>query len=139
MAAHDDGGESVSITGVSIAVGAVMTFLLWGIACAMYDAARPRIADLAVMEDELEGPPIRVRGRGGALAFGVAGVATFIAKSFSMLPEMPAVLGFVFRERVWFAVTAALVLAGVVLFGVFLKRMEEALATPYHKRKRRRR
>ncbi|HVJ85584.1 MAG TPA: hypothetical protein VM452_08050 [Caulifigura sp.] len=139
MAAHDDGGESVSIAGVSIAVGAVMTFLLWGVACAMYDAARPKIADIAAIDDEVDGRPVRVRGRAGALAFGVAGVATFLSKSFSMLPEMPAVLGFVFRERLWFAVTAALVLGGVVLFGVFLKRTEAALATPYHKRKRRRR
>jgi len=135
---RDDDESGLSIATVSLGVGVVVAFLLWGVACAMYDAARPQLADVAEVNSDFEAPRIRVRGGGAGLVFAVAGVVTFVVKSFTMLPELPGVVGFVFRERMWFAMTAALVLGGVVLFGVFLKRTEAALAAPRHRRKRRR-
>lgn len=129
MAKGDDGGN-LSVTMVAVAVGALVTFVLWGVACAMYDASQPQLSD--ILDSDRAPPSIRIRG--GA----VAGVATFVAKSISLLPHFPQVVGFVVRERFWFAVTTAIILAGVVLFGILLKRTEAALATPHYKRNRRR-
>jgi hypothetical protein len=80
--------------------------------------------------------PRRVSTRGAAGAFVIAGVATFFIKTFSMLPQLPAVFGYLFRERIGFVIVATAILAGVILFGVFMKRLELALEGPKKKRKR---
>jgi len=134
--AHQDDQHSLSIVGVSVATGVFMAYLLWGVSCAMYNAAGH--GELAVFEVGDDGVSLPIRRRGAGLAFGIAGVATFVSKSFAMLPEMPSVLGFIFRERFWFVIVSALVLGGVALFALLLKRTEAALATPAYKRKKRR-
>jgi hypothetical protein len=125
-------GKGLSVTVITIAVGLLAAWFLWGVSCAMYQAANP------VTVDSLENLEVRPAGSGtgSGRAFAEAGVATFVIKSFAMLPKLPSVIGFVFRERLWFAIVAAAVLAGVVLFGVFMKRMEMALETPRHRRRR---
>jgi hypothetical protein len=126
-------GKGLSVTAITIAVGLLVAWFLWGVSCAMYQAANP------VTVNSLENLEVRPTGTGtgGGRAFATAGVATFVIKSFAMLPKLPSVIGFVFRERLWFVVVAAVVLAGVVLFGVVMKRTEAALAAPAWQRRRR--
>lgn len=126
---------------VTLSVGAVMAFLLWGVSCAMYDAANSTPA-VFTLDDGSEptttsASTMRIRGRGAGLAFAVAGVVTFVSKSFTMLPQLPSVLGFIVKERFWFVLVSAGILGGVALFGVFLKRTEAALANPPRKKRRR--
>jgi hypothetical protein len=132
----DDSGASIRT--VSIGVGLLMTWLLWGCACAMYDAGRPRPADDSLLgEDDGVAVPLRIRGRAAGLVFAVAGVATFVGKSFTMLPEVLTVTGFIVRERFWYVIVSFVVLGGVVAFAWFLKQTEAALAAPKRKRRRR--
>ena len=132
-----DSSRGLSVTVITICVGVVTTWLLWGVACAMYGSARPEaVQDQVEVVVDMESDrlsPGRVRGAGPA--FIVAGVATFFIKTLTMLPQMPDVLGFLFRERLWFVVVATGILAGVICFGVFMKRLEMALEGP-KKRKR---
>ena len=133
----DSVDSGASIRTVSIGVGLLMTWLLWGCACAMYDAGRPRPADDALLgEDNGVAVPLRMRGRAGGLAFAVSGIATFVAKSFSMLPQALTVTGFIVRERFWYVIVSFVVLGGVVAFAWFLKQTEAALAAPKRKRRR---
>ncbi|OAI57755.1 hypothetical protein AYO47_07660 [Planctomyces sp. SCGC AG-212-M04] len=124
-------GKGLSVTAITIAVGLVAAWFLWGVSCAMYQAANP------VTVNSLENLEVRPTGTGSGRAFANAGVATFIIKSFAMLPKLPSVIGFIFRERLWFAIVAAAVLAAVAVFGVVMKRTEAALAAPAWQRRRR--
>jgi hypothetical protein len=125
-------GKGLSITAITIAVGLLVAWLLWGVSCAMYQSAHP-----PTLEDGVEGlEVVPAGGRISGGAFAIAGVATFVIKSFAMLPKLPSVIGFLFRERLWFVIVATAILAGVLLFGVFMKRLELALENP---RKRNRR
>lgn len=128
-----DSDQGLSITTITICVAVVMTWLLWGVSCAMYEAAHP-VVD--VEEGSLDLRP-HIGGRTNAPIFAVMGVITFVTKSFSLLPKFPEVIGFLFRERLWFIVVAAGILAGVVVFGIFLKRMELALEGAKKKKRRR--
>ncbi len=126
--------QGLSITAMTIGCAVLVTWLLWGVSCAMYEAAYPPIAG----DGDLELRP-HIGRRTSGLIFAVMGVVTFVVKSCTMLPQVPTVMAFLFRERFWFVIVAAGVLAGVGLFGVFLKRMELALAGPQRKKRRRRR
>jgi hypothetical protein len=135
----DDAG--LSTTTVTASAGVVVAYLLWGVACAMYDTTQG--AALAAVDEELmsesdAGGHIRipVRGSAGVLAIAIAGVVTFVTKSFSYLPQLPGVVSFVVRERFWFVIVSFAVLGGVVLFGWFLKRTEESLKSGRHFRRR---
>lgn len=133
----EENKRGLSITTITIFVGVVVAWLLWGVSCAMYRAAQPETAEgdieVVVDVDKDHLTPSRVRGAGPA--FIIAGVATFFIKTITMLPELPSVLAFLFRERLWFVVVATGIIAGVIFFGVYMKRLELALASS-KKRKR---
>lgn len=135
---REESSKGLSITVITIIVAAVTTWLLWGVACAMYGNANPEAVEgqIEVVVD-LESDhltPGRVRGAGPA--FLIAGVSTFLIKTLTMLPQLPAVLGYLFRERIGFVIVATGILAGVILFGVFMKRMELALEGPKKRRRK---
>jgi hypothetical protein len=137
---REDNGKGLSVTVITICVGMAITWLLWGVACVMYGNARPEAVEgqVEIVPDLGDDGPTRFSTRGAAPAFVIAGVATFFVKTFSMLPQLPAVLAFLFRERLWFVIVATAILAGVIVFGVFMKRMELALEGPKKKRKKKR-
>jgi hypothetical protein len=135
-------GKGLSITTVTIIVALVTTWLLWGAACAMYGNAHPEAVagQLEVLIDAGDDGhrPTRVGSRGTAVAFVIAGVSTFFLETFQMLPQLPSVLAYLFRERIGFVIVANGILAAVILFGVFLKRMELALEGPKKKKRKKR-
>ena len=136
--AKEDTGKGLSITTITICVGVVVTWLLWGVACAMYSNARPEAVEgqIEVVVD-MDAKDLNPRGvRGAAPAFVFAGVATFFIKTLTMLPQLPAVLGYLFSERIGFVIAATVILCGVIFFGVFMKRMELALEGPKKRKKK---
>jgi hypothetical protein len=139
---EEGSSKGLSITTVTIAVAVVTTWLLWGVACAMYGNAHPEAVEgqLEVVVDTGDDGlrPTRVGTRGAAFAFVIAGISTFFLKTFQMLPELPSVLAYLFRERIGFVIVANGILAGIILFGVFMKRLELALEGPKKKRKKKR-
>jgi hypothetical protein len=72
-----------------IGVFALALFLLWGIACAMFDTAQGNrwVPD-------------------GRLTTGSAVVA-FVSNAFQYIPDLPQVLGYIFKERLWYVLSLA--------------------------------
>ncbi|OAI57754.1 hypothetical protein AYO47_07655 [Planctomyces sp. SCGC AG-212-M04] len=136
----EDNKKGLSITTITACVGVMITWLLWGVACAMYGNARPEAVEgqieVVVDVENESGMPRPMSTRGAAGAFVVAGIATFFIKTVTMLPQLPAVLGYLFRERIGFVIVATAILAGVILLGLFMKRLELSLEGPKKKRKR---
>jgi hypothetical protein len=137
---EEGSSKGLSITTVTILVAVVTPWLLWGAACAMYGNAHPEeIAGQVEVVVDLDDPdrlPGRLGSRGAAGAFLIAGVSTFFLKTFQMLPQLPSVVAYLFRERIGFVIFANAILCGVIFFGVFMKRMELALEGPKKKRKK---
>jgi uncharacterized protein with PQ loop repeat len=139
---EEGNSKGLSITTVTIIVAVVVTWLLWGVACAMYSNAHPAAVEghLEVVVDTSDNGlgPTRMGTRGASFAFVIAGISTFFLKTFQMLPQLPSVLGYLFRERIGFVIVANAILAGIILFGVFMKRLELQLEAPKTKRKKKR-
>jgi hypothetical protein len=114
--------EGLSSWIVTLGVAVVLAFLLWGCACAMYDNAE---GNRWVFGDP-EKPTFRM-GRGAGIGFLIAGIVAFVVNSVTYIPEIHHVIGFIFRERMWFAVVSALVLGLTLLAGLWLKQMENSL------------
>jgi|SRR5688572_9371072 hypothetical protein len=133
MGGSDSSGMSTTM--VTVAVGAVITFLLWGVACSMFDASQGSGVSSAELQDALtSSDDVVPQSMGRRMKSG--GVATFIATAFAGLPQMPQVIAYTFRERLWFVFVSIVVLAGVVLFGWMMKRTEASLNAGPRYRKR---
>lgn len=55
---------------------------------------------------------------------GGAGRANFFVNAFTQIPNMPAVLGFTFRNRIWLPIVVVILEIAALGFGVVMKRVE---------------
>jgi len=87
-----------------------------------------------------------------AWAFAAAGYATeqeglspfgrrlfrlFVWNAVAKLPDLPAVLSYTFKEKLWMPITLAVVEVLVVLLGVVLKVVEKQMVSTKKRRRRR--
>lgn len=118
---QSEGG--ISITTMTLLVGIVITYLLWGIAASMYDVS---LGNQWIFVPVNESASIRA-SRPSPIVVIVGGLWAFFSTSIRYLPSCPWVIGFVLTQRTWFAIVAVLVEAGVIAFGVFTKGLEKSL------------
>jgi hypothetical protein len=116
------GEEGLPTWIVTVGVAAVLAVLLWGCACAMYDTAH----GYRWVFGDPENPNFRPRRTAG-IGFLIAGIIAFVVNSVTYLPQIHLVIGFIFRERMWFVFFSLLVLGGTILAGWMLKRMEDSM------------
>ncbi|MBX3442602.1 MAG: hypothetical protein KF774_09340 [Planctomyces sp.] len=121
---QDDEPAGMPIGLVILASAAVIAFVLWGVACAMYASA--------------EGVQYGTARRSAA-AIGRGGIIVFVKNAIVFLPELPQVVGYIVRERFWFVIVSGAVLTGTALFGWQLKRMDQSMRSgnPFTKKVRR--
>lgn len=117
--------RGISITTMTLLVGIVLTYLLWGIAASMYDVSLGNRWVLTPVDSSVT---IR-RARPNPIVIFVAGMWAFISTSIEHIPSCPWVVGYVLTQRTWFAVLVVLVEVGVIGFGLMTKRLEQSLET----------
>jgi len=110
----------MSILTMTILIGIVVTYLLWGIATGMYDTAQGN-------RWVLEGNPGRRPGAATAGAVAVFGVIAFVSNSVMYIPSVFQVATFVITQRPWYLMIVLVVEAGVIAFGVGTARLEKSL------------
>ncbi|MEK6261996.1 MAG: hypothetical protein AABP62_25640 [Planctomycetota bacterium] len=113
--------EGMSLRTMTILVGLVVAFFLWGVAAAMYDSAQ---GGRWTMGESPDGTRLR---RPSPVGMFIAGTIAYAANTVMYLPHLPWVVGFILTERTWFAIVALLVEVGVVGFGFWLSRLQQAL------------
>ena len=112
--------QGLSIVTMTILIGIVVTYLLWGIATGMYDTAQGN-------RWVLEGNPGRRPGAAAAGAVAVFGVIAFVSNSVMYIPSIFQVVTFVITQRPWYFIIVLFVEAGVLAFGVGSARLEKSL------------
>jgi cytosine/uracil/thiamine/allantoin permease len=95
---------------------AVLIFLLWGTACAMFDVAEGN-------RWVTEGVPTRG-----------ASVAAFVGNAIEYIPKLPQVVSYIFTERLWYVFVVIGVLGAATLFAILAKRVQRQLEEPSKKR-----
>ncbi len=116
--------QGMSIFTMTLLVGLVVTYLLWGIATGMYDT---ELGNRWVLES---GPgPIRRPGAVTAGVVAVAGVIAFVSNSVTYIPSVFQVGTFVVTQRPWYLIVVLVLEAGVIAFGIGAARLEQSLAT----------
>jgi hypothetical protein len=105
----------LSLRWLIAAVFALLIFVLWGFACAMFDVAEGN-----------RWVPEGVATRGAA-------VRAFVSNAIEYIPSLPQVVSFVFRERLWYVFVITAVLGAATLFAIVLKRVQRHLDEPPRK------
>jgi len=95
---------------------ALLIFLLWGIACAMFDVAEGN-----------RWVTVGVPTRG-------SGVAAFVMNAFEYIPKLPQVVSYIFTERLWYVFVVITLLVLATLFAILVKRVQRQLEEPPKKR-----
>lgn len=113
--------QGLSIVTMTILIGIVVTYLLWGIAAGMYDTAQGN-------RWVLEGDPGRRPGAATAGAVAVFGVIAFVSNSVMYIPSVFQVATFVITQRPWYFIIVLLVEGGVLAFGIGSARLEKSLS-----------
>ncbi|MBI1346473.1 hypothetical protein GC163_09300 [bacterium] len=108
---------------MTLLVGIVLAYLLWGVAASMYDVSLGNQWVLAPVDSSVS---IR-RARPNPIVIFVGGLWAFFSTSIRYIPSCPWVLSYVITQRTWFAVVAVLVECGVVAFGLLMKTLEKSL------------
>jgi hypothetical protein len=122
--------EEKSLTWIVVAAAVFIAVVGWGILAGSYAGAHATsISDMSA--DELQELDTRspTRARRGA-------VSAFVGNAIEQLPNLPAVISWHFSNRIWLLILIGLAMVGVVGGGFALKRVEENLSQPKHKRKR---
>ena len=110
--------DGISLRLMIIGVFALLIFVLWGIACAMFDTAEGN-----------RWVPVGVPTRG-------SGVAAFVSNAIEYIPKMPHVVKYVVTERLWYVFVVIAVLGLATLFAIVVKRVQRQLDEPAKKRMR---
>src|SRR5712691_8915224 len=98
--------EGISLRLMIIGVFALLIFVLWGIACAMFDVAEGN-----------RWVAVGLPSRG-------AGVAAFVSNAFEYIPKLPQVVKFIFTDRLWYVFVVIAVLGVASMFALLLKRVQ---------------
>lgn len=106
--------KGISLRLMLAGVFALLIFLLWGFACAMYDVA--------------EGYRWSGHGAGG-------GVVAFVSTAFIHLPHIPDVVRYIWVERVWYIFVVVGVLVAALLFSALVRRVQRQLEEPPKKKR----
>ena len=115
--------EGMSILTMTLLVGIVITYLLWGIATAMYDADQGNRWLMPVPDQQA------VRPRASPIAIMVVGVIAFVSNSVMYMPSVLQVVGFTVTKRTWYVFVVLVVEAAVVGFGIATSRLEKSLSS----------
>jgi hypothetical protein len=94
----------------------LVNFFLWGIAVSMYQEGSGLSAPVTL--------PGRPRGAGGGIAMAIAGIGVFITSAVAALPQIAAVCSHTLSNRMWYAVLVAGVNLLLVLFMLWMKKVE---------------
>lgn len=60
----------------------------------------------------------------------------FVANAFAQIPNMPAVIGFTIKRRLWLAMTVVVLEIVALISGAGLKALEKRLSSPPRRRKK---
>lgn len=115
--------EGMSILTTTLLVGLFVTYLLWGIATAMYDADQGNRWLMPVPSENA------IRQRPSPIAVLVVGVIAFVSNSVMYLPSVLQVTSFIATARPWYLVVVVIVEAAVAGCGFAASRVEKSLAT----------
>lgn len=115
--------QGMSILTMTILIGIVVTYLLWGVATAMYDADQGNRWLMPVPDENA------IRRRPSPIAIFVAGIIAFVANSVMYIPSMFQVFAFILTQRTWFLIIVGLVEAGVIAFGFGAAQVEKSVSS----------
>ncbi len=123
--------QGMSIFTMTLLVGIVVTYLLWGVATAMYDADQGNRWMMPVPDQDA------IRKRPSPIAIFVTGIVAFVSNSVMHIPAVFQVVRFVVTKRTWYLIVVILVEAIVIAFGFGTAQLEKSLVkNPGFKTKR---
>jgi len=113
----DDSESNASLRAISISLFSFVNFVLWGIAAAMYSGG------------------LSARGRGVRSSFLVA-ILEFVTNAIGRIPDLFAVISFTISERFWYVIICIVVEVVLVLFLIWMKRVDNDLkaGNPFRRR-----
>ena len=94
----------------------LLNFILWGIAVAMFHGGSGLESDVTLR--------VRPRGAGGGILMAIAGIGVFITSAVKTLPQIGAVCLYIVSNRTWYAIAVAVVNVLLVLFMLWMKKVE---------------
>lgn len=115
--------EGMSILTMTLLVGIVTTYLLWGIATAMYDADQGNRWLMPTPDEHAD------RRRASPIAIMVAGVIAFVSNSVMYMPSVLQIIGFIATKRTWYVFVVLVAEAAVAGFGMATSRLEKSLSS----------
>lgn len=115
--------EGMSVLTTTLLVGLFVTYLLWGIATAMYDADQGNRWMMPVPDEQA------VRRRPSPIAVMVVGIIAFVSNSVMYVFSVLDIAGFIVTKRTWYMIVVVLVEAAVLGGGFAALRLEKSLAT----------
>ena len=129
--------DEKSLTWIIIAAAIFVVVFGWGFLAGSYAGAHATpMSDMTA--DEMQELDTRgsSRARRGASRARRGAVRAFIGNSIEQLPNLPAVISWHFSNRIWLPILIALAMLGVVGGGFALRKVEQNLSQPKHKRRR---
>jgi hypothetical protein len=125
MAAASDNEHPFTLGKMTVLLLALVTFILWAIAAAMYQTEH----------GDLNAGRFRGRGVAGQL---VTMAVRLTWNAIISIPEFFQVMGYVFQERFTFVIVAIVIEALLVLFLLWMRRVDQDLkhGNPFRKRRK---
>lgn len=122
--------DEKSLTWIVVAAALVVVVFGWGFLAGSYAGAH-ETALSEMSADEFRGLDARALARPRRSI-----IAAFVGNSLEQLPNMPTVISWHFANRMWLPMTIGIVMLGVIGGGLVLKKVEQNLAQPKHRRRR---
>lgn len=122
-------GDEKSVTWILVASVVFVVVVGWGFLAGSYAGANATpMSEMSEEElQDLDGGGLRHSKR--------SAVAAFVTNSIEQLPNLPTVVSWHFANRLWLPILIMIALVGVVVGWVVLKRVEQNLNQPRHRRK----
>lgn len=122
--------EGKSVVWIVVAAALFVVVVGWGFLAGSYTGTQAAsISERSEEElEDLNTRNVRRASRGA--------ITEFLVNSIEQLPNLPTVISWHLANRIWLPILILLAFGGVLGGGVVLKRIEQNLNQPRHKRKR---